>query len=113
MYDRTTIEQLLPAAFDSTYAYGMTNPLKADDDMPTGYYDPSKSGNLWACIADVKTAWARAGLTRTEQRTVFARYVLGWRWRDITQRLTIPRSTATHNAYEGVGRLRDYLEGRL
>jgi hypothetical protein len=110
MYDRATVERLLPTVFDSTYAYGRTNPFAADDDMPRSTFDPSKSGNLWACIADMKCAWAKAGLTRRERQVVFARYVLDWRWKDITARLGIARSTAAQKADDGIGRLRDYLE---
>jgi hypothetical protein len=113
MYDRDTIQRLLPHAFDHEYAYGVTNPLKPDPDMPRGEADSSCSNTLWACIADIHTAWNNAGLTRAEQQIVYTRHVLGWRWRDITKRLGYPRNVATKRAEEGVGRLRDYLEGTL
>lgn len=107
-YTTELIEQLLPAAWDPSYAFGMSNP-----DAPTLVFrckthpkvvevvteagvdvistcacvepasrratiDSKRGGMLFAHLADIKSAWAGAPLTPKMRVAVLLHYGLGW-----------------------------------
>lgn len=82
-YDRDTVEQLLPAIWRETYAYGL-DPAETTPpaDMPRGSVNKATSNNLPAYIADIKTAWQRARLTHKERCALLLVYGLGWEQKD-------------------------------
>ena len=64
MYDRTSIEALLPTVWHD-HSWGLRNETAPDPDMPRAKTDPSHSGTLVAMLADIRKALA-AGLREIE-----------------------------------------------
>lgn len=110
-YSRELVEQLLPAVWDSTLAYGMVNPTAPDPDMPRGTVDPSHGCTLYAHLADIKTAWRKAYLPLEEKQALLLRYGLGWREREIGEQQGVAHQRVSERLARGVTRLRDYLNG--
>ena len=76
-YDRALVEALLPAVWDSQYAYGMQAENAPDADMPRGTINKATNGTLAAHLADIRTGWKRAPLTLKERRALFLAYAVG------------------------------------
>lgn len=110
-YSRELVEQLLPAVWDRSMAYGMTNPNAPDPDMPGGAIDVSHGCTLYAHLADIKTAWKRAPLTLKEKRAVLLRHGLGWDHREIAELEGVSRKVITVRLDTAVGKMRDHLNG--
>lgn len=110
-YTRELIEQLLPAVWDSSYAFGMTNPYAPDPDMPRGSVDVSHGCILYAYLADIRWAWRKAYIPIEEKQALLLRYGMGWREREIAENQGITQQGASWRITRGVGRLRDYLNG--
>lgn len=72
-YARELVDQLLPAAWDLEFAYGMTNPAAPDPDMPRAAAAPAHSGTLIAHLADIHTGWKTAPLTEDGRRALLMR----------------------------------------
>lgn len=77
-YTRDLVIQLLPGAWDPSYAYGMANPTAPDPDMPRVAADKSHGNTLYAHLADIKAAWAYSPLSHTQRVTLMLVYGLGW-----------------------------------
>jgi DNA-directed RNA polymerase specialized sigma24 family protein len=110
-YSRELVEQLLPAVWDSSLAFGMTNPNAPDPDMPRATIDVSHGCTLYAHLADIRSAWKRAPLTLKERRALLLRYGLGWEHREIGAHEGVSRQAITARLDAAVGRLRDHLNG--
>ncbi|MFC4089387.1 hypothetical protein [Micromonospora sp. GCM10011541] len=110
-YSRELIEQLLPAVWDSSYAFGMTNPQAPDPDMPRATIDVSHGCTLYAHLADIRTAWKRAYIPLAEKQALLLRYGMGWREQEIADQQDCGRSTVSERLARGVARMRDYLNG--
>jgi hypothetical protein len=63
-YDRELVERLIPAVWDSSYAYGMDEPRPPDPDMPRARPNPKWGCTLFAHLADIQMGWRHAPLTR-------------------------------------------------
>jgi DNA-directed RNA polymerase specialized sigma24 family protein len=110
-YSRELIEQLLPAVWDSSYAFGMTNPQAPDPDMPRATIDVSHGCTLYAHLADIRTAWRKAYIPLVEKQALLLRYGMGWREREIAEQQGVSQRAASGRITRGVGRMRDYLNG--
>ncbi len=108
-YDRRLVEQLLPAVWDSHYAYGMENPIAPDPDMPRAPTDPAHAGTRYAHIADIKTGWQAAPLAHVDRRVLLLRYGLDWTEKHISRQLGIAQQTVSHRLAVGVGRIVEAL----
>lgn len=112
-YTRELVEQLLPAAWDSEFAYGMANPAAPDPDMPNATTDPANGGTLYAHLADIHAGWTHAPLTPAERRALVMRYGLDWSQTAIARHEKVGQSTASERITRGVGRIVDTLNGHV
>jgi DNA-directed RNA polymerase specialized sigma24 family protein len=112
-YSRELVEQLLPAVWDSSLAYGMTNPNAPDPDMPRATIDVSHGCTLYAHLADIKTAWKRAYIPLAEKQALLLRYGMGWNLDEIGRQQGADKATAMRRVDRGVARMRDYLNGAV
>lgn len=110
-YTRELVEQLLPAAWDSEFAYGMANPAAPDPDMPKAATDKAHGSTLYAHLADIHTGWTRAPLTLTERRALLMRYGLDWPQTAIARHEHVRQSTASERITRGIGRIVSLLNG--
>ena len=97
-YTRRDIEELMPAIWDESYAYGMPEKQEApEQDMPKAAASVAHRNSHWAYIADIKTGWAMADLTQKERCALVLFYGTGWKQSDIafnqgcTQQAISPR----------------------
>ncbi|MEU7905912.1 hypothetical protein [Actinoplanes sp. NPDC049118] len=110
-YDRRLVEWLLPAVWDSQYAYGLDNPTMPDPDMPRAPTDPAHAGTLYAHLADIKAGWRGAPLTTGQRRALFLRYGLDWPEKQIARRQEVSQPRISVLLTEGVGRIVGVLNG--
>jgi DNA-directed RNA polymerase specialized sigma24 family protein len=110
-YTRELVEQLLPAVWDHSLAYGMDNPAVPDPDMPKAAPDKSHGNTLYAHLADIHTGWAWAPLTSAERRALLLRYGLDWPNAAIARHEAVGQSTASERVTRGVGRIVATLNG--
>jgi hypothetical protein len=110
-YTRELVEQLLPAVWDTTFAYGMDNPTAPDPDMPKATIDPANGGTLFAHLADIRTGWARAPLNISDRRALFLRYALDWPGRKIARSERAAESTTSERLARGIGAIVAQLNG--
>jgi DNA-directed RNA polymerase specialized sigma24 family protein len=110
-YTRELVEQLLPAAWDPEFAYGMANPAAPDPDMPHAAADKAHSNTLYAHLADIHTGWATAPLTAVERRALLMRYGLDWPQTAIARHEHVGQSTTSERITRGVGRIVATLNG--
>lgn len=111
-YTRELVEQLLPAVWDTGFAYGMENPSAPDPDMPRAAADPAHSGTLYAHLADIHTGWMCAPLTEPERRALVMRFGLDWPQKIIARHERVAASTASERLARGVGRIVQTLNGQ-
>jgi len=111
-YDRRLVERLLPAVWDSAYAYGMADRSAPDPDMPRAQIDPAHSGTLYAHIADIKAGWAKAPLKDTERKAILLRYGLDMPERQVAALEGVTRQAVNYRLIQGVGRIVDTLNGK-
>ncbi len=118
-YKRPLVEQLLPAVWDSEYAYGMRNPSAPDPDMPKGTVDKKASGTLNAHLADIRWAWRTVDLSLVERQALLLRYGLDMTLEDVGFHQGVTKMGAQYRVERGVGKLAahlngtEYLEGEL
>lgn len=110
-YDRPLVEQLLPAVWDQSYAYGMVDPAAPDPDMPRAAADKAHSNTLYAHLADIKNGWTRAPIPLTERRALFLRYALDLKQGDIGKRQGVTQKAVSERLARGVGRIVCQLNG--
>ncbi|MDH6462026.1 DNA-directed RNA polymerase specialized sigma24 family protein [Micromonospora sp. A200] len=110
-YDRELVERLLPAVWDSSFAYGMEDPRAPDPDMPRTKPNPKTGNTLYAHLADIKGAWRSTYLPLEERQALFLRYGMDWLERDIAAQLATPRQTISDRLIRGVGRIVAHLNG--
>lgn len=110
-YTRELVEQLLPAAWDPYFAYGMADPAAPDPDMPRTTADKAHSNTLYAHIADIHTGWNEAPLTPAERRALLMRYGLDWPQTTIARHEHIGRTATSDRIASGVGRIVATLNG--
>lgn len=110
-YDRATVELLLPAVWDSEYAYGMRNPTAPDPDMPTGTVDKKNGGTLFAHLADIRSAWNRAPLTLEQRRALLMRFGFDMQQKEIAAREGTYKMAVSRTVESGVGALVGWLNG--
>jgi DNA-directed RNA polymerase specialized sigma24 family protein len=107
------VERLLPAVWDSAYAYGMTNPTAPDPDMPRAQIDPAHSGTLYAHIADIKAGWAKAALKGSERKAILLRYGLDMPERQVAELEGVTRQAVNYRLIQGIGRIVACLNGQV
>lgn len=140
-YTADLIEQLLPAAWDPSYAFGMSNP-----DAPTLVFrckthpkvvevvteagvdvistcacvepasrratvDPKRGGMLFAHLADIKSAWARAPLTPKMRVAVLLRFGFGWTHVEVGRYQGVSKQTAEERTARAVALMGEHLGG--
>ncbi|MFD3325773.1 hypothetical protein [Streptomyces sp. NPDC058701] len=110
-YDRRLVEHLLPAVWDVEAAYGIRTPTAPDADMPKGTVDKKSAGTLFAHLADIRTGWRTAPLSRVERRAVFMRFALDWDDRRIAARETVTDRAVRYRLERAVGKLAAHLNG--
>lgn len=110
-YTRDLVEHLLPAVWDPTFAYGMADPSAPDPDMPRTKADPKIGGTLFAHLADIKIAWQRTLLPRSEEVAVLLRFGLDWTDAEIAELDGVSSRAVRYRVERGVGRLVAYLNG--
>ena len=110
-YKRPLVEQLLPAVWDQSYAFGMENPMAPDPDMPKVKPDPKVGGTIYAHLADIRNAWARAEVPQLERQALLLHYALGWTDAEIGRHGGYVKGTIVARRERGVGRLAAFLNG--
>jgi DNA-directed RNA polymerase specialized sigma24 family protein len=111
-YNRPLVERLVPAIWDQSFAYGMTDPQAPDPTMPRSKPDPKTGGTIYAHLADIRSAWERAELPQVERQAVLLRYALDWPLEQVGRAQNVDKSTAMRRAERGVGRLVAFLNGK-
>lgn len=112
MYDRRTVENLLPTIWDESYAFGLDRDEHAPDpDMPRGSRDVSHGNTLYAYLADMKTAWKHAPMTLRQRRAVFLRHAFGLTEVAIGAHENVSQQAISRRLEGAVGRMTNYLNG--
>lgn len=111
MYDRRTVELLIPAVWDKDYAYGVRQPTAPDPDMPTAKSAKNKANTLYAMLADIRSAWRRACVPLSERQAMFMRYALDWDQKDIGTVQSVTQQAASSRIERGIGRMTAWLNG--
>lgn len=111
-YDRSLVEQLLPAVWDQEFAWGMKIEDAPDADMPRAATDPSKSGTLYAHLADVRSAWRKTKLTKKERRAVFLRFAFDLTEEVIAAHEGVQQQTINERLFKSVGKIVAHLNGK-
>ena len=111
-YSRDSVETLLPAIWDDTYAYGLPNHDHVPDpDMPKSQVDASRGNNLAAYIADIRTGWAKSHLTIKERRALLLAYGLGWTQQEIAYNQDVSQPTIQRRLENAIGKITARLNG--
>ncbi len=110
-YDRRLVETLLPAVWDSNYAYGLDTPNEPDPDMPRASIDPAHAGTLYAHLADIHTGWDNAPLTTAHRQALLMRYGLDWTERQIAHQRGVSQQRISTLLIDGVGYIVNTLNG--
>ena len=108
-YNRLLVEQLLPAVWDSEYAYGMRNPTAPDPTMPKGTVDKKAGSTLFAHLADIRTAWRLADIPHEERQALLMRFGLDLTIQEAGRVLDVRHQRISERADAGVGRLTCWL----
>jgi len=111
-YTRELVEQLLPAVWDTGFAYGIDNPTAPDPYMPRAAADPAHAGTLYAHLADIHTGRKAAPLTEPERRALVMRYGLDWPQKTNARHEHVATSTTSERLARGVGRIVNVLNGQ-
>jgi hypothetical protein len=109
VYDRRTVELLLPSVWDEDYAYGVKQPTAPDPDMPKSKSAKNKANTLYAMLADIRQAWRRAVIPLVERQAMFMRFGLDWDQKDIGAVQSITQRGAGLRIERGVGRMTAWL----
>jgi predicted DNA-binding protein (UPF0251 family) len=111
-YTRESVESLLPAVWDESYAYGMPQRDDAPDpDMPKGSTNKARGNNLSAYIADIKSGWEKTPLTLKERRALLLAYGLGWTQKDIAFNQGVSQQAISRRIETAVGKIVARLNG--
>jgi|GEM_PF-4316488 len=111
-YSRESVESLLPAVWDKSYAYGM--PMKddaPDPDMPTGVTNKARGNNLSAYLADIATGWEETPLTTKERRALLLACGLGWTHEEIAYNQEVSQQAISQRVEAAVGKIVAHLNG--
>jgi len=109
-YSEAMVEQLLPSAWDRTYAWGMQNPEAPDPDMPKSKYkSPKEATTFWTHLIDVRIAWEQAPLTMFERRAILLSYAFGWTAEEIGFNQGITSRAVNKRLAKGVDKLTEWL----
>lgn len=111
MYDRRTVELLLPAVWDEEFAYGMRDQYAPDPDMPKVKSNKAHANTLYAMLADIRRAWDRAPVTMPERRALLLRYGMDWEQTDIAFNQGVTKQAINIRIERGVGRITAWLNG--
>lgn len=111
LYTRELVEQLLPAVWDESFAYGMRSENAPDADMPRGAANKATGGTLAAHIADIKWGWKRAPLTPNERRAILLSYGFDVTQVTASRILGVSQSSISNWLYSGVGKIVARLNG--
>lgn len=109
MYSRELVEQLLPAVWDPSAAFGIRNPLAPDDDMPRGSVNVAHGNVLGAHLADIRSGWVRADIRIALRQAMFLHFALGMRQQEASGYLGVGQQGVSEHIAEGVGRLTAHL----
>jgi DNA-directed RNA polymerase specialized sigma24 family protein len=114
MYDKASIERLLPCLWDENKAiHGIPNELAPDHDMPKGQApNPAHAGGHWVAVADMRRAWDKAGLDLQERQVLWLRYGLDSLWVEMASDLSIGEATVGRRLDRGINKLGLFLNGR-
>lgn len=111
-YTRESVETLLPAVWDDTYAYGMPQrDTIPDPDMPKAQVDASRGNNLSAYIADIRMGWKLAPLTLKERRALLLAFGLGWTQREIAYNQDVSQQAIQRRIETAIGKIETRLNG--
>lgn len=112
-YDRRAVEALLPAVWDDAFmVHGIVTEERRDPEMPGSKPDPTKLNTHLAAIADMRTAWKKAELTRRERQVLLLAYGMDMPRKEVGPVLKIARATVYRDLDAGVGRLVAWLNGK-
>lgn len=110
-YDRRLVEQLLPAVWDSEFAYGMRNPTAPDPDMPKATVDKKKGSTLYAHLADIRSGWRKAEIPQVERQALLLLYGFDMTQEEAGRYAGSPHRTVARRAERGIGRITAHLNG--
>ena len=111
-YTRESVESLLPAVWDASYAYGLPQKDTAPDpDMPTGAANKAQGNNLSAYIADIKSGWEKTPLTDKERQALVLAYGFGWTGREIAFNQAVSPQVISRRLEGAVGKIVARLNG--
>lgn len=110
-YDRRAVQAVLPAVWDETYAWGIQEPTAPPPDMPRSASNKAHSNTLYAVLADVRTAWSKAELTRDHRAALLLVFGFGMTHKEAGYFLERARSSVTEDVDAGLGLLVEWLNG--
>lgn len=110
-YSADMIVTLLPAVWSDDMCYGLQDDTAPDPDMPRGYTNKARGNDLWAYIADIRNAYANAGLTVRHKQCLVLCYGMGMSVRDAGELLGIGKSTVNREINLAVSMLGAFLNG--
>lgn len=110
-YTRELVEHLLPAVWDGDCDYGMRNPYAPEPGMPKATVNLKESGTLYAHLADIRSAWAKAPLLMEHRRALLLRHGFDWTQKEIGFNQGITQQAAQQRIERGVGIIVNFLNG--
>lgn len=109
-YSREWVEWLLPGVWDSMRVMNAPGLYgQPDKDMPIPATDPRRTLDRVLGLADVQSAYARAGLSQREKQVLLMRYGFDLYYHEIGLVLNIDRSTASIAEGRGMDKILNYL----
>lgn len=106
MYSEDLVEQLIPAVFDSTYAWGLQNPIAPDADMPkVKYKSPKEATTFWCHLIDIRCAWEQAALSLKERRALYLYHSIGWTQQEIADYEQVSKKQINKRLSQGIAQL--------
>lgn len=111
-YNTELIQELLPAVWDDSYAYGMPDSeLDPERGMPRPRGNKARTNTHWAYVADIRSSWKRAPLTLKERRALFLKHAMNWTLDDIAVNQGSDKGTISKRIATAETRLVAYLNG--
>ena len=111
-YTVDAVKLLLPAVWDESYCYGLPRRDDAPDpDMPRSAGNKAQGNNLSAYIADIKTGWKEALLTKKERATLLLLYGMGWTQEQVAGNQMVSQQMISTRAEKALNKIVARLNG--
>ena len=109
-YTESLVEQLIPAVWDQSFAWGLQNPQAPDADMPKAKYkSPKEATTFWTHLIDIRIAWERCPLTMPERRALLLAYGIGMEQSEIAENQSVSQQSISKRIAKGVDKLTEWL----